>query len=242
MCLVAVGCANKRTLNPSKGSSQGTFSHADMAGLKDYVGNWDLYSAKDFMEDVLYHARVANQRKTKHGAITLVIPKKVTFKDSTGSNFQVDLMTSLGNGNQKKGTLKDVFDNFLIKKGASFKKSKPSKDTRLFVVLAYMELAEAINKALNTGTPKQEVISKLRQALKDFKLKIANHVATTANGVVLSMPANSAAKAENGGATFLTLTVKNNDAVLTPGLSQKIQDICDNIENKINELEKLEKK
>jgi hypothetical protein len=38
-----------------------------------------------------------------------------------------------------------------------------------------MELAEAINKALNTATPKQEFISKLKQAPKDFKLKISGH-------------------------------------------------------------------
>jgi hypothetical protein len=209
-----------------------------MADLKDYVGSWDLYSAKDFMEDILNHTRVAGKRKTKHGAITLVIPKKTTFTDKTGSSSQAELMTTLGNGNQKTGTLKDVFDNFLIRKGSLFNKNKPSKDTRLFVVLAYMELAEAINKALNTATPKQEVINKLRQALKDFKLKITNHVAATANGVTLSMSDNSTAPADKGGATFLTLTIKNNDAVLTASLSQKIQDICNSIENKIDVLEK----
>jgi hypothetical protein len=85
-----------------------------MANLKDYVESWDLYSAKDFMEDILNHARVASKRKTKHGAITLVIPKKATFTDKTGKSFKVDLMTTLGNGNQKTGTLKDVFDNFFF--------------------------------------------------------------------------------------------------------------------------------
>lgn len=244
---ITLNCTTVNSLDPEsskdrlqKGATNlDGFSHQDMADLKDYVGNWDLYSANDFLEDILHHTRQVGQRKTKQGAVSLVIPKKVTFKDGTGKTMKEDLMTSFLNkeGKKQSGTLKDIFEDFLIKKGIHFRKGKPKKDTRLFVVVAYMNLAQQINKALHTASPKQEVISQLKAALNDFKLKIANHVADGSTGINLHIEPDVKTTAAEGGMQFVKLDVKTKDATLTKELSDRINEVSATIDKKITELE-----